>query len=125
MGEAPPPGPQRPHRVHHSTRFAGRRAETADEVLNLVAVVAAAQPAERDGDPAGLGPEDRRILGACRQPVTVAEVASATALPVSVVRVRLAGLIRRGRITVQPAAPAGGQSGTGLLKELLRSLRTL
>jgi hypothetical protein len=125
MGEASPPGPQRPHPIRHSTRFTGRRAEPAEEVLDLVAVVAAAQPTEMDGDSAALDPEDRRILGACRQPVTVAEVASATALPVSVVRVRLADLIRRGRITVQPAAPAGEQPGTGLLKELLRRLRTL
>src|SRR5207248_5639995 len=47
----------------------------------LVAIVAAAEPAERDGDSADLAPEDRRILGSCRQPVTVADVAAATALP--------------------------------------------
>lgn len=123
MGEPSPPGPQRPHLTRRATRFTGRRAEPADEVLDLVAVVAAAPPGERDADPVGLGPEDRRILGACRQPVTVAEVASATALPLTVVRDRLAGLIRRDRITVQP--PAGQQPGAGLLKELLRSLRTL
>ena len=122
MGIASPAGPQRPH----PARLVGHPAEPADgEVLDLVALVAAAEPGERGSDPAGLSLQDRRILGSCREPVTVAEVASATALPVSVVRVRLADLIRRGQVTLQPQSPAGEQPGPGLLNEVLDRLRTV
>ena len=126
MGTASSPGPQRSLQTRHSARLAGRQAEPASgAALDLVALVAAAEPGEHDGDPADLGPEDRRILDSCREPVTVAEVASATALPVSVVRARLADLIRRGRITLQPQPSADDQPGSGLLSEVLDGLRTL
>ena len=122
MGIASPAGPQRPH----PARLAGHPAEPADgEVLDLVALVAAAEPGERGSDPAGLGLQDRRILGSCREPVTVAEVASATALPVSVVRVRLADLIRRGQVTLQAQPPVGEQPAPGILSDVLDGLRTL
>lgn len=122
MGAASPPGPQRPR----PARLAGRPAEPAGgEVLDLIALVAAAEPGERDGDQADLSPEDLRILGSCREPVTVAEVASVTALPISVVRVRLADLIRRGRATVQPQPPAVEPPGSRLLGAVLDGLRTL
>jgi hypothetical protein len=94
-------------------------------VLDLVALVTAVEPGEPDGELAGVSPEDRRILGSCREPVTVAEVAAATALPVSVVRVRLGDLIRRGRVALQPQPPAGEQPGPGLLNVVLDGLRTL
>jgi predicted Rossmann fold nucleotide-binding protein DprA/Smf involved in DNA uptake len=93
--------------------------------MDLLALVAAVEPAEPDGDPAGPGPEDRRILDSCREPVTVAEVAAATALPVSRVRVRLADLIQRGRVTLQPQPPTGEEPGPGLLTDVLDGLRTL
>ena len=126
MGVASSPGPQRPYPVRNPTRLGGRRAEPADgDLPDLVALVAAVEPAEPDGDLAGLSPEDCRILGSCRERVTVAELASATALPVSLVRVRLADLIRRGRVTLQPQPPAGEQPGPGLLNEVLDRLRTL
>jgi hypothetical protein len=125
MGVASPPGPQRPRPARLPTRLAGRPAEPpGGDALDLVALVVAAEPGERDGDPAGLSPEDRTILDSCREPVTVAEVASATALPVSVVRVRLADLIRRGRVTLQAQPPAGEQARPGPLNELLDRLRT-
>jgi hypothetical protein len=126
MGVASPPGPQRPSPVGKPTWLGGRRAEPADaEVLDLIALVAAVEPGEPDADLAGLGPEDRTILGSCREPVTVAELAVATALPVSTVRVRLADLIQRGRVTLQPQPPAGEQPGPGLLNDVLDGLRTL
>ena len=126
MGVASSPGPQRSLQTRHPSRLAGRQAEPAgDGALDLVALVAAAEPGERDGDPAGLDPEDRRILDSCREPVTVAEVASATALPVSVIRARLADLIRRGRITLQSQPPVAEQPGPGLLGDVLDGLRTL
>ena len=126
MGAASSPGPQRSLQIRHPARLAGRQAEPpGGEGLDLVALVAVAEPAERGGDPAGLGPEDREILDSCREPVTVADLAAATALPVSAVRVRLADLIRRGLIIPQSQPPAAGQPGPALLGEVLDGLRTL
>ena len=84
----------------------GGRTEPADgEVLDLIAVImASGRPAE-PADQLGLSPEHRRILGLCRQPATVADVASDTGLPVGVVRVLLADLIQQGRIRVLPRPP--------------------
>lgn len=125
MCVASSPAPQLPPPVGNPT-WLGRPAESADaEVLDLVALVAAAEPAEPDSDLTGLSPEDRRILDSCREPVTVAEVAAATALPVSTVRVRLADLIQRGRVTRQPQPLAGEQTAPGLLSDVLDGLRTL
>jgi Protein of unknown function (DUF742) len=103
----------------------GGRTKPADsEVLDLIDVVAAADPAERDSDPIDLSPEDRRILRLCRRPVTVTDVADTTSLPLGVVRVLLADLIVRGRITVVPKRSAE-QPSTDLLKEVLHGLRAL
>jgi hypothetical protein len=104
----------------------GGRTEPADgELLDLVAVVVASRRAAKTGEPSGLSPEHRRILTLCRRPATVADVASATALPVGVVRVLLADLILQGKITVQVQRPAGEQPSADLLKEVLHGLRAL
>jgi hypothetical protein len=94
-------------------------------VLDLIAIVSTTGPAERDGDSIDLSPEDRTILGLCRRPVTVTDVASATALPLGVIRVLLADLIARGRIAVLPQRHAGEQPSADLLKEVLHGLRAL
>jgi hypothetical protein len=104
----------------------GGRTEPADgEVLDLIAVIVAASPAEDADDPIGLSPEHRRILGLCRRPVTVADVAADTTLPVGVIRVLLADLIVQGRLTVLPQRPADEQPSADLLKEVLHGLRAL
>lgn len=126
MGVASSPGPQLPPPVGDPAWLGGRQAESADaEMLDLVALVAAAEPTDPESDLIGLSPEDRKILDSCREPVTVAEVAAAMALPVSMVRGRLADLIQRGRIALQPQTPADGQLGRGLLNDVLDGLRTL
>jgi Protein of unknown function (DUF742) len=55
----------------------------------------------------------------------LADVASATALPVGVVRVLLADLIGQGRVNVAAGRSAGEQPSTDLLKEVLHGLRAL
>jgi len=103
----------------------GRTAPTAGTVLDLIAIVSATDPHERIGDVIDLSPEDRRILGLCRRPATVTDVAAGTELPLGVVRVLLADLIARGRIAVIPQRSAGEQPSTDLLKEVLHGLRAL
>jgi Protein of unknown function (DUF742) len=102
----------------------GRTEPAGGDVLDLVAVVIAAAPGG-PGDPDGLGPEHRRILELCQRPVTVADLAAGTTLPVGVVRVLLADLIGQGRVTVPPNQTVDGQPSTDLLKEVLHGLRAL
>lgn len=103
----------------------GRTEPAGREVLDLIAIVVAAEPAERASDPIDLSPEDRRILGLCRRAVTVTDVASITALPLGVVRVLLADLIARGRITIVRQESAAEQPSGDLLREVLHGLRAL
>jgi Protein of unknown function (DUF742) len=108
----------------------GGRTEPAGQALDLLAlVVAVRQPADGAGGAGGAGarlsPEQRRILAACRQRATVADVAASTGLLVGVVRVLLADLIQDGAVTVLPQRPAGEQAGADVLQEILNGLRAL
>jgi Protein of unknown function (DUF742) len=102
----------------------GRTQPISGTVLDLIAVLVASTW-DQGLDDVTLSPEHRRILGLCRAPVTVADVASTLALPVGVVRVLLADLIGDGRITVLAQRPAGEQPSAALLKEVLHGLRAL
>ena len=95
------------------------------ELLDLIAVVVEAGPADGDDDRIGLSPEHRRILSLCKQPATVADVASDTGLPLGVVRVLIADLIVASRITVLPQRAATDQPSAELLREVLHGLRAL
>jgi hypothetical protein len=104
----------------------GGRTEPADgEVLDLIAIVVASNRAASTGNALALSPEHRRILGLCREPATVADVASDIALPLGVVRVLLADLILQGQIRVLPNQPIGEQPRVELLREVLHGLRAL
>jgi predicted Rossmann fold nucleotide-binding protein DprA/Smf involved in DNA uptake len=72
----------------------------------------------------GFTPEHRRILRLCRQPATVADLASDTGLPLGVVRVLVADLILQGRITVLQRR-GGERPRADLLGEVLHGLRAL
>jgi hypothetical protein len=102
----------------------GRTEPAGGDVLDLVALVVAAGEGGT-GDPAGLSPEHRQILGLCRNAVTVADLASVTTLPVGVVRVLLADLIGQGWVIVPPNQGMGEQLSADLLKEVLHGLRAL
>jgi hypothetical protein len=102
----------------------GRTIQVDGEVLDLIAIVVAQQSA-RDNASMDLTPEDRMILGLCRRPVTVTDVASRTGLPLGVVRVLLADLIKRSRVSLLPPNRAEDQPSTELLKEVLHGLRAL
>jgi Protein of unknown function (DUF742) len=104
----------------------GGRTEPADgEKLDLISVIVGAGDDPGDGDRIGLSPEHRRILSLCREPATVADIASDTALPLGVVRVLLADLIVAGRAHVMPQRPPTEQPSADLLREVLQGLRAL
>jgi hypothetical protein len=100
-------------------------APASGTVLDLITVIVASSLVLGPDDSLGLSPEHRRILGLCRGPATVADVASTTALPLGVVRVLVADLIGQGRVTVLAARPAGEEPSTAMLKEVLNGLRAL
>jgi hypothetical protein len=103
----------------------GGRTEPIDgTALDLIAIVVATDPAGLASD-LDLSPEDRRILSLCHNPVTVTDIAATTSLPLGVVRVLLADLILRGRVSVMPRRSRGEQPSTDLLKEVLHGLRAL
>jgi Protein of unknown function (DUF742) len=105
----------------------GGRTEPADgEVLDLVAVVVAVGSNGGAGDdPIRQTPEHRKILRLCQRPVTVADIASDTALPVGVVRVLLADLILQEAVRVVRNRPTVQLPGQDVLKEILNGLRAL
>jgi hypothetical protein len=102
----------------------GRTEPATGEMLDLITIVIAARSGAGDRDLAGLSPEYRKILALCGHPVTVADVASDTALPLGVVRVLLADLLVQGRLTVM-RQNAGERPSTDLLEEVLDGLRAL
>jgi len=103
----------------------GRTDPAGDMVLDLMAVIATAGPLPGRAELAKLSPEQRKLLGLCRTPVTVADSAADMDLPLGVVRVLLADLIQQGMITVLPRQSAQRQARTDLLKEVLDGLRSL
>src|SRR5215472_871130 len=96
----------------------GRTEPATGEILDLIAIVVATKTGVRTGDLAGPSPEHRKIQALCGQPVTVADVASDTGLPLGVVRVLLADLLIQGRLTVMRQQPAGERPSADLLEEV-------
>jgi hypothetical protein len=105
----------------------GRTAPADGAVLDLVAVVVAAESGTGGGDdPIRQTPEHRKILSLCQRPMTVADIASDSALPVGVVRVLLADLILQEAVVVIRNRPPTVQlPGNDVLKEILNGLRAL
>ena len=104
----------------------GGRTEPADgEVLDLIAVVVTTGRAVAPDDHPPLTPEHRRILGLCRQQVTVADLAAETTLPLGVVRVLLSDLITQGVVTVVRQRPPAQRTQNDVLQEILNGLRAL
>jgi hypothetical protein len=101
----------------------GRTDPAGGTVLDLIAVIAASGPPPEF--PAAHGPEHRRLLELCRRPITVADVAAETTLPIGVVRVLLADLIQQGMLTVLPARSSCQQASSDFLEEVLHGLRSL
>ncbi len=103
----------------------GRTEPATGEVLDLIAIVVAARRGAGADDLTGLSPEYRKILALCGEPVTVADVASDTALPLGVIRVLLADLLVQGRLTVMRQRHTGERPSADLLEEVLHGLRAL
>jgi hypothetical protein len=103
----------------------GRTDPSGDAVLDLISVILASGPPPKPAQSPGLGPEHRKLIRMCQEPITVADAAADLALPLGVVRVLLADLIQQDMITVQPRPAVRRQASPDLLKEVLDGLRSL
>lgn len=95
----------------------------ADDSFDLVTlVVSECEPST------GMQSEHARILGLCRHPTAVVEIAAELKLPITVVRILLGDLLAMGRITARHprAAPSvAALPDSALLQEVLHGLRNL
>jgi DNA-binding transcriptional ArsR family regulator len=88
-------------------------------LIDLVVAVGSAQV-----EPRRLGPEHKSLLALCRSPVTVADLASETDLPLGVVRVLLGDLREAGLVSVVGSSgePTPEES---VMRSVLDGLRAL
>jgi hypothetical protein len=100
----------------------GRTRPRGERCFDLVDVVARTSLSAETG---AVRPERAQILELCRTPVTVADVASATGLPLGVVRVLLGDLVAERLVEVRTRAPRGRITDRGLLQQVLNGLQAL
>jgi hypothetical protein len=99
----------------------GRTRPTGDTLGMLALIHASANPL---AEAMFLEPEQARVLKLCRQPTTVADLASDLDLPLGVVRILLSDMRDRGLISIrQPSARP--VSDERILKDVADALRRL
>ena len=100
----------------------GRTQPSGGASFGLIDVVVAT--GDRPSDHFRLGPEHRRILGVCRRPVPIVDLASEIDLPIGVVRVLLGDLTGEGllRVASSQQQPVPDHS---LLRMVLDGLESL
>lgn len=100
----------------------GGRTQALGDQIDLVAQVTAARGVR--ADQFDLGPEHLRLLELCREPVSVAELATELDLPLGVIRVFLSDLRKLGLVMIHPPTSTGF-SDVRILKEVADALRRL
>ncbi|MFI9100924.1 DUF742 domain-containing protein [Streptomyces fildesensis] len=100
----------------------GRTRPAGKWFFDLVARVHAVRPAP---GPLPHGPEQRLLLDHCREPVTVADLSSATDLPLGVVRVLLGDLCSAGLVRATRPVPPAQLPTEDILREVLHGLHAL
>lgn len=97
------------------------RARTGQFDLISVVVATGVQPP----DTVWLGPEQQRMLGLCRGPLTVADIASDIDLPLGVVRVLLSDLNDQGLVRVLSAPKLREVPDMHVLRRVRNGLQAL
>ena len=103
----------------------GRTTPGSGETLDFIDVVVATGTTTGVVNPARDTPEHRKILSMCDRQTTVADIGSATQLPIGVVRILLGDLIEQGSVVLVRQRPAGSRPSTKVLQEILNGLRAL
>jgi len=98
------------------------RVTPAGLVLDVIDMVVASSP--HDVHAKWLPPEHRLLRELCSAPITVADLASETGLPLGVVQVLLSDLHRQGLISVVRPTK-GSAADESVLKSVLEGLRAL
>jgi hypothetical protein len=99
------------------------RTRSPGRALDLLSVVVGAAP--QRSDRMWLEPEHLRLLARCRQPVTVADLASDLDLPLGVVRVLIGDLMDRGLVSVSTPGPPTYARDERVLRTVLDELYSL
>jgi len=73
----------------------------------------------------GFGPEHLAIVGLCRSPLSVAEVAAYLDLPLGTVRVLLGDLLERGLVQVREPRSASTHTDDSVFEAVINGLRAL
>ena len=102
----------------------GRTMPAPDSYIGLIDTVIA-EPYAQLTDGARLNPEHRRLLGLCRYPIMVVDLASDANLPISVVRVLLCDLLELGCVTGSRPVPPAQLPYERSLREVIEGLRAL
>jgi hypothetical protein len=76
-------------------------------------------------DPAVLRPAQMRMVAVCSTPVTVADLASATDLPIGVLRILLADLVHDQLLEVRTPAAKTRLTDKNVLRQVLEGLQAL
>jgi hypothetical protein len=96
----------------------GRTRPSRSDLTLTTSVVAVAEVVEDD-------PEAREIHALCGRPVTVAEVASRSGLPLGVVRVLLADLVDRGNVLAHTPRRERDRPDEATLRAVLARIKEL
>jgi Protein of unknown function (DUF742) len=90
------------------------------DLLTFIAAIPMADPGS-----VRLLPEHRALLARCREPISVAELASNLTLPLGVVRLLLGDLLNGGLISTHDSTGGASQPEGDLLKAVINGLRAL
>ncbi|WP_329454101.1 DUF742 domain-containing protein [Streptomyces sp. NBC_01497] len=98
----------------------GRSGSTGQKPLDLVTLIVA-----RSGPTPGMSPEQSVILRLCQSPLSVAEISSYTALPMSAVTVLLGDLLAEEHVLARPPIPQVKLPDPALIKAVIDGLQKL
>ena len=101
----------------------GRTRPSGEKNLDLLAMITSTR--RTPSDPWALDPEHFSILGLCRVPISVADLASDLNLPLGVVRILLSDLRDRELVTVRPPMTSARRHDPRILREVADGLRRL
>ncbi|MEU9480031.1 DUF742 domain-containing protein [Streptomyces sp. NPDC048191] len=103
----------------------GRTTSPAQHRLDLIAVVVTESDAgDPERDPT-LAPEHVDIVGLCREPQSVAELAAELDLPIGVVRVLIGDLVHAELVHVTRPVPPAELPDESILRDVINGLRAL
>lgn len=100
----------------------GGRTRSAETRLDMISTVVASR--REVGRPLPQ-PEHARLLGLCRSPVSVAELAGRMDVPIAVVKVLLGDLIAAGFVFARTPPPLAQPPETHILQAVLDGIRRL